>query len=112
MNATRSYPIWLASRLKRQVIGCCLPALSANAIRASAWACVCCWVWPLLGSGRRCAQALCADLKAGEPIELQGEYIPIASAYPTDDNSDPVLPVLHFTHHPVGYVMYKGVHYS
>ncbi|MGV1756985.1 hypothetical protein ACQZ6F_04130 [Rhizobium sp. A22-96] len=52
------------------------------------------------------------DLKAGEPIELQGEYIPIASAYPTDDNSNPVLPVLHFTHHPVGYVMYKGVHYS
>lgn len=51
-------------------------------------------------------------LQAGQPIEVQGEYIPEASAYPTDDNSDPVLPVLHFTHHPVGYVRYAGQYYS
>ncbi|MBB4568824.1 hypothetical protein [Rhizobium leucaenae] len=31
------------------------------------------------------------DLRAGEAIELQGEYISIASAYPTEDNSNPVL---------------------
>jgi hypothetical protein len=51
-------------------------------------------------------------LAAGKPIELQGEYIASAEAYPTEDNRDPVLPVLHFTHHPVGYVLYEGVHYS
>jgi hypothetical protein len=52
------------------------------------------------------------DLQAGRPIELQGEYIASASAYPTEDNANPVLPVLHFTHHPVGYVLYQDVHYS
>lgn len=51
-------------------------------------------------------------LQAGQPIEAQGEYIPEASAYPTEDNSNPVLPVLHFTHHPVGYVKYQGQYYS
>jgi hypothetical protein len=51
-------------------------------------------------------------LRAGQPIEAQGEYIPEASAYPTEDNSNPVLPVLHFTHHPVGYVRYAGQYYS
>lgn len=51
-------------------------------------------------------------LQAGQPIEAQGEYIPEASAYPTADNVDPVLPVLHFTHHPVGYVKYEGQYYS
>ncbi|MDL2409460.1 hypothetical protein PY650_28270 [Rhizobium calliandrae] len=53
-----------------------------------------------------------ADLQEGRPIELQGEYIESGDAYPTEDNRDPVLPVLHFTHHPVGYVLYEGVHYS
>jgi hypothetical protein len=52
------------------------------------------------------------DLKAGQPIEVQGEYIPDASAYPTQDNQNPVLPVLHFTHHPIGYVKYEGQYYS
>lgn len=52
------------------------------------------------------------DLEAGNPIELQGEYISDSEAYPTEDNSNPVLPVLHFTHHPVGYVAYEGEHYS
>jgi hypothetical protein len=51
-------------------------------------------------------------LQTGQPIEAQGEYIPEASAYPTADNSDPVLPVLHFAHHPVGYVKYEGQYYS
>jgi hypothetical protein len=51
-------------------------------------------------------------LQAGQPIEAQGEYISDASAYPTQDNSNPVLPVLHFTHHPVGYVKYQGQTYS
>ena len=52
------------------------------------------------------------DLAVGHTIEIQGEYIPSGTAYPTEDNVDPVLPVLHFTHHPVGYVLYEGVHYS
>ncbi|MFL9866271.1 hypothetical protein PQR67_19015 [Paraburkholderia fungorum] len=51
-------------------------------------------------------------LQAGQPIEAQGEYISDATAYPTQDNSNPVLPVLHFTHHPVGYVKYQGQTYS
>jgi hypothetical protein len=51
-------------------------------------------------------------LQAGQPIEAQGEYISEASAYPTEDNSNPILPVLHFTHHPVGYVLYHGQYYS
>ncbi|MEZ0605604.1 hypothetical protein ACAX43_26050 [Paraburkholderia sp. IW21] len=51
-------------------------------------------------------------LQVGQPIEAQGEYIPEASAYPTADNDNPVLPVLHFTHHPVGYVLYQGQYYS
>lgn len=33
---------------------------------------------------------------------MQGEYIDAARAYPTEDN--PGLSVLHFTHHPVGFV--------
>ena len=51
-------------------------------------------------------------LQAGQPIEAQGEYISEATAYPTEDNSNPILPVLHFTHHPVGYVLYHGQYYS
>ncbi|MEQ5843163.1 MULTISPECIES: hypothetical protein [Paraburkholderia] len=51
-------------------------------------------------------------LQAGQPIEAQGEYIAEASAYPTEDNDNPVLAVLHFTHHPVGYVLYQGQYYS
>lgn len=52
------------------------------------------------------------DLAEQQPIELQGEYITSADAYPTEDNTNPVRPVLHFTHHPVGFVEYQGVHYS
>src|SRR5262245_23297088 len=52
------------------------------------------------------------DLKEQTPIELLGEYIDEAHAYATEDNKNPVLPVLHFTHHPFGYVLYGGVFYS
>ena len=38
----------------------------------------------------------------GKMARLQGEYIDSSKAYPTDDN--PGLSVLHFTHHPVGFV--------
>lgn len=51
-------------------------------------------------------------LEEGKPIEIQGEYISAGEAYPTEDNADPVLPVIHFTHHPVGYVSYDGEYYS
>lgn len=53
-----------------------------------------------------------ADLQVGQPIEIQGEYISAAEAYPTEDNADPILPVLHFTHHPLGYVRYHDETYS
>jgi hypothetical protein len=49
-------------------------------------------------------------LESGQEIELQGEYIDINNAYPTPDN--PNDPVLHFTHHPVGFVYYQGVRYE
>jgi hypothetical protein len=51
-------------------------------------------------------------LASGHPIEVQGEYIDLGPAYPTEDNTNPVLPVLHFTHHPVGYMLYEGEYYS
>jgi len=38
----------------------------------------------------------------GKMTRMQGEYIDSADAYPTDDN--PGLSVLHFTHHPAGFV--------
>lgn len=51
-------------------------------------------------------------LAEGKPIEIQGEYISAGDAYATEDNTDPVLPVIHFTHHPVGYVLYGDEYYS
>lgn len=38
----------------------------------------------------------------GQMTRMQGEYIDAADAYATADN--PGLSVLHFTHHPVGFV--------
>ncbi|GAC1459472.1 MAG: hypothetical protein NVS2B14_08580 [Chamaesiphon sp.] len=38
----------------------------------------------------------------GQKTRIQGEYIDAKDAYPTADNPD--LAVLHFTHHPVGFV--------
>jgi hypothetical protein len=52
------------------------------------------------------------DLSVGNPIEIQGEYIDSAQAYPTQDNVNPTLPVLHYTHHPVGFIKYEGTVYS
>jgi hypothetical protein len=52
-------------------------------------------------------------LSEDTPIEIQGEYISAAEAYPTEDNdSQPPLPVLHFTHHPMGFLVYGGQKYS
>jgi subtilase family serine protease len=45
-------------------------------------------------------------LAAGQPIELQGQYVPINQTYPSVGN--PGDPVIHFTHHPVGFVKYQG----
>lgn len=46
---------------------------------------------------------------ADTPVELQGMFIPAAEATP--GGNDPGLPVLHFTHAPVGFVVYDGVTY-
>jgi hypothetical protein len=49
-------------------------------------------------------------LAENTPIEVQGEYVSSAAAYPTQDNDG--NPALHFTHHPVGFVLYEGHYYS
>ncbi|MBV9389751.1 MAG: hypothetical protein JOZ78_25290 [Chroococcidiopsidaceae cyanobacterium CP_BM_ER_R8_30] len=55
--------------------------------------------------------------EAGKKTRIQGEYIDSAEAYPTADNPSR-LPVLHFTHHPVGFVEFPvdnaspTLHYS
>ncbi|MBE7212661.1 MAG: hypothetical protein INR65_16725 [Gluconacetobacter diazotrophicus] len=43
------------------------------------------------------------------PVELQGMFIPANEAQA--GQNDPGLPVLHFTHAPVGFVVYDGVTY-
>jgi hypothetical protein len=40
------------------------------------------------------------------------EYIPDASACPTEDKSNRILPVLHFTPQSVGYVTCQGQYFS
>ena len=50
------------------------------------------------------------DLKEGEEIELKGEYIDKNHALKGIGN--PGDPVIHFTHHPVGFVNYHGNHYE
>jgi hypothetical protein len=49
-------------------------------------------------------------LKEGEEIELKGEYIDKNHALKGIGN--PGDPVIHFTHHPVGFVNYQGEHYE
>ena len=44
------------------------------------------------------------------PVELQGMFITAAEA--TAGVNDPGLPVLHFTHSPVGFVVYEGKTYK
>lgn len=46
----------------------------------------------------------------GTPVELQGDLIPAGEA--TAGADDPGLPVLHFTHRPVGFVRYNGETYD
>lgn len=49
-------------------------------------------------------------LTKGSSIELKGEYIPLANTYNVEEN--PGLPVLHYTHSPVGYVLYQDNYYT
>jgi hypothetical protein len=49
-------------------------------------------------------------LAEGEKIELKGEYIDKNHALKGIGN--PGDPVIHFTHHPVGFVNYQGKHYE
>lgn len=49
-------------------------------------------------------------LEPGKPIEIRGKFIPSSEAYKSEDN--PGYPVLHFTHHPIGYIVYDGVKYE
>jgi len=46
----------------------------------------------------------------GRPVEMQGEWIDADEATAGED--DPGLPVLHFTHRPVGFVRYEGEEYE
>jgi hypothetical protein len=48
--------------------------------------------------------------EVGTPVEMQGMWIPADQAYPGEDNQD--LPVLHFTHRPVGFVEYEDEEYA
>ncbi|MFZ3170409.1 MAG: hypothetical protein WA118_00245 [Carboxydocellales bacterium] len=50
------------------------------------------------------------DLKPGTPIILKGKFVPAEEAYQTADN--PGYSVLHFTHHPVGYIIYHKIKYE
>jgi len=46
----------------------------------------------------------------GAEVEMQGDWIPAEQA--TAGQDDPNLPVLHFTHRPVGFVVYQGETYE
>jgi hypothetical protein len=46
----------------------------------------------------------------GHSVEMQGDWIPADEATAGED--DPGLPVLHFTHKPVGFVVYDGQEYD
>jgi hypothetical protein len=61
------------------------------------------------GDGMGLSQPI-PDLQEGQSIEMQGEYIDKNHAYPSVGN--PGDAVLHFTHHPVGFVKYHGVTYQ
>ncbi|WP_090799401.1 hypothetical protein [Paenibacillus sp. GP183] len=51
-----------------------------------------------------------AGFAEGQPIELQGEYIDVNHAHKGVGN--PGDSVIHFTHHPIGFVLYQGVRYE
>lgn len=46
----------------------------------------------------------------GQDVELRGVYVSLAQAYAAPNGEH--LPVIHFTHHPLGYVIYHGVRYQ
>jgi hypothetical protein len=46
----------------------------------------------------------------GRPVEMKGDWIPADQATAGED--DPNLPILHFTHRPVGFVRYEGTEYD
>ena len=48
--------------------------------------------------------------EVGQAVELQGLFIPADQAEPVQDNEG--LPVLHFTHKPVGFITYDGQEYE
>lgn len=48
--------------------------------------------------------------EVGRKVEMQGMFIPADQATP--GTNDPGLPVLHFTHKPVGFVVYDGTTYD
>jgi hypothetical protein len=50
-------------------------------------------------------------LAEGQPIELQGEYIDENHVYTSPDNREGA-PCIHFTHRPVGFVIYHGKEYE
>lgn len=50
------------------------------------------------------------NLVPGQPIVVSGKFIPARQAYKTEDN--PGYPVLHFTHHPIGFIIYNGIKYE
>ncbi len=49
-------------------------------------------------------------LKIGDHVLIQGEYLNVGGVYKMADNH--ALPVLHFCHHPVGFVQVDGVKYQ
>lgn len=50
------------------------------------------------------------NLEPGNSIIIRGVYIPSDKAYKSGDN--PGFPVLHFTHKPLGFIVYGGVTYE
>lgn len=50
------------------------------------------------------------NLQPGRPIVIKGKFVPTSQAYRSDDN--PGYPVLHYTHHPIGYIVYEGTTYE
>jgi hypothetical protein len=49
-------------------------------------------------------------VRLGDPIELKGEFIPYNQAFKNQENCCDA--VIHFTHHPVGYVLYHGKYHQ
>ena len=50
------------------------------------------------------------ELKEGEPITIRGVYIPKEQSYLGPDGEH--HPVLHWTHHPIGWIEYQGQCYE